>query len=223
MSGYQTIVADPPWKQMGGSLVGGVGEGFVFDGPIKSRPLPYGTMTVDEICALDIASLAADDAHLYLWATNKHLPRAFDVVRAWGFTYSTTLVWAKNPMGGGLGGAYRISTEYVLFARRGKLAASSTVRGTWFNWKRPYDERGKPRHSSKPSEFFKMVEAVSPGPRLEMFARDVRPGWDVWGDEVASSVSLSRPTRKDCRHIYDVEGCADCASYVARFIAGEAA
>jgi N6-adenosine-specific RNA methylase IME4 len=101
-----------------------------------------------------------------------------------GLPYSTTLVWAKNLMGGGLGGAYGISTEFCLFCRRGSLKTLRNVGGTWFNWKRPYDERGKPRHSAKPPEFYAMVDQVSPGPFLEMFARDRRLGWDAWGNEV---------------------------------------
>jgi N6-adenosine-specific RNA methylase IME4 len=189
--GYRTVVADPPWNQKGGPLVGGVGEGFIFDGKQASRDLPYPTMTLDAIKALPIKDLLADDAHLYLWTTNKYLPAAFEVVTAWGFTYSTTLVWAKNLMGGGLGGAYRISSEYVIFARRGKLRELETVRGTWFNWKRPYNAQGKPMHSAKPPEFYEMVETVSPGPRLELFARRPRDGWHVWGNEVASDVEIA--------------------------------
>lgn len=146
---------------------------------------------LDAIKALPIKDHLADDAHLYLWATNKSLPAAFEVVNAWGFTYSTTLVWAKNMMGGGLGGAYRISSEFVLFARRGKLRELETVRGTWFNWKRPYNAQGKPMHSAKPPEFYEMVETVSPGPRLELFARRPRDGWHVWGNEVASDVDIA--------------------------------
>jgi N6-adenosine-specific RNA methylase IME4 len=189
--GYRTIVADPPWNQKAGPLAGGVGEGFVFKGKQVSRDLPYPTMNLKAIKALPIADLAASDAHLYLWATNKYLPDAFEVVRAWGFTYSTTLVWAKNIMGGGLGGAYRVSTEYVIFARRGSLRELSNVSGTWFNWKRPYNAKGKPMHSAKPPEFFEMVEAVSPASRIELFARTRREGWDAWGDEVESDVDIA--------------------------------
>jgi len=179
MSGYATIVADPPWPQKGGgSLIGR--EGFL-DAGGPSLPLPYSTMTVDEIASLSID--AAPDAHLYLWTTSGFLPDAFRVVTAWGFRYSTTLVWAKRPIGGGLGGPYGIATEFVLFARRGRLPTISKIGRNWFDWKRPYDERGKPRHSAKPPEFFAVVESVSPGPYLEMFARDARLGWDAWGDE----------------------------------------
>ncbi len=165
---------------MAGPLTGREG----FGDARASKPLPYPTMTVPAIMALRVADVAQDNAHLYLWTTNGYLSAAFDVAKAWGFQHSTTLVWAKNIMGGGLGGAYGISTEFCLFCRRGSLKAHGRVGGTWFNWKRPYDERGKPRHSAKPPEFFTMVEEVSPGPHLELFARDRRPGWDAWGNEV---------------------------------------
>jgi N6-adenosine-specific RNA methylase IME4 len=168
---------------MAGPLNGREGFG---DATGASRPLAYPSMTVDEIKALRVADVAAEDAHLYLWTTNGYLPAAFDVAQAWGFQYSTALVWAKNIMGGGLGGAFGISTEYVLFCRRGTLKSHGRVGGTWFNWKRPYDERGKPRHSAKPQSFYAMVEEVSPGPYLEMFARDNRLGWDSWGNECLS-------------------------------------
>jgi N6-adenosine-specific RNA methylase IME4 len=182
---YRTIVADPPWPQKGGGPLRGR-EGFLdADGP--SLPLPYRTMTVDEIAALDVPDRAERDAHLYLWTTSGFLEDAFAVVRAWGFRYSTTLVWAKSPIGHGLGGAYGIATEFVLFARRGSLPAGWKVGRNWFTWKRPYDERGKPRHSSKPPEFYELVKHVSPPPRLELFARGPRQGWDVWGDEAEAA------------------------------------
>ena len=102
------------------------------------------------------------------------------MARAWGFKPSTLIVWAKTPFGGGLGGAWGISTEYVLFARRGSLASTGRVTGTWFNWKRPY-KGGFPNHSGKPPAFLDHVEQVSPGPYLGMFARSDRLGWDTWG------------------------------------------
>lgn len=191
MSTYRTLVVDPPWPQKGaGPLAGGHAEGFI--GTAGSLPMPYPTMTIDAIKDLRVAELAdPTGCHLYLWSTNRFLPAAFDVLDSWGFKYSTTLVWAKKPMGGGLGGAYGISTEYVLFARRGRVPTMSRVRGTWFTWKRPYNAAGKPMHSAKPGEFYEMVEQVSPGPRLEMFARRLRSGWDVWGDQAPGAVELS--------------------------------
>lgn len=176
---YSTIVADPPWPQKGGGSMQGR-EGFLDSGG-ASLPMRYSTMTVDEIALLPVRDIVAKDAHLYLWTTNGFLPDAFRVLQAWGFTYSTALVWAKNPMGGGLGGAYRITTEYLLFCRRGSLATMSQVTGTWWQWKRPYSTGGKPMHSAKPPAALDLVEQVSPGPYVELFARAPRLGWDSWG------------------------------------------
>lgn len=195
MTRYATIVADPPWEVAAGRSIGryemredGSQAFGVTDN--ASRPLAYPSMTVDAIKTLPVAGMVAADAHLYLWTTNGYLEAAFAVARAWGFLPSTTLVWAKNVMGGGMGGAYGISTEFVLFCRRGSLKAHGRVGGTWFNWKRPYKD-GYPRHSAKPREFMTLVEEVSPGPYLELFARDKREGWHSWGNEVESDVALA--------------------------------
>lgn len=186
---YSTIVADPPWPQKGaGPLRGREGFGDALCGP--SKAMPYQTMSVEQIAALPVADLADKNAHLYLWTTNRFLPEAFTVAKAWGFKYSTMLVWAKRPMGGGLGGCYGIATEFVLFCRRGSLPALQRIGRNHFSWKRPYDERGKPKHSAKPEEFMGMVEQVSPGPYLELFARQKRLGWHSWGNEVPSDVEL---------------------------------
>ncbi len=190
---YRTVVADPPWQTTAGRSIGGYEMAakkqlFVVKNA-ASRKLPYETLSVEQICEMKPPTDPA--AHLYLWTINSHLPHAFEVMRAWGFKYSTTLVWAKRPMGGGLGGCYGLATEYVLFGRKGKLAAKDRIGRNWFDWKRPYDERGKPRHSAKPKEFFEMVERISPGPYLEMFARSPREGWSVFGNEVSEGVSLS--------------------------------
>jgi N6-adenosine-specific RNA methylase IME4 len=190
---YATIVADPPWKVAAGRTIGDYVRGKDGSQPFgvrnnAARKLSYPSMSVAEISALHVP--AADNAHLYLWTINAYLEEAFQVVKAWGFKYSTTLVWAKAPMGGGLGGCYGLATEYVLFCRRGTLAANGRIPINWFDWPRPYDERGKPKHSAKPPSFFSMVKAMSPGPHLEMFARAPREDWDVWGNEVQSDVTL---------------------------------
>jgi N6-adenosine-specific RNA methylase IME4 len=189
---YRTIVADPPWDVKAGTLRG---TGFAGDWKLHppsnpSLDLAYPSMTIDAISELPVADMADDDAHLYLWTINRYLDEAFDVERAWGFNYSTTLVWAKTPFGGGLGGAWGIATEYVLFCRRGSLRATGRVGRNWWDWKRPYDERGKPRHSGKPDAFQDLVEQVSPGPYLELFARRQRLGWDTWGNEALNHVEM---------------------------------
>lgn len=192
---YRTICADPPWDVKAGIASGPytVVNGRQVWNPStrKSRDLAYPPMTVAAIKALPVADLAEPDAHLYLWTTNGYLPDAFEVLQAWGFTYSTTLVWCKNPFGGGgLGGAWRITTEFLIFARRGQLAATSQIIGTWWHEKRPY-EGGKPKHSAKPASFQDRIEHVSPGPYLELFARRQRLGWDTWGDQALEHVEMA--------------------------------
>jgi N6-adenosine-specific RNA methylase IME4 len=189
---YNTIVADPPWEQKAGRPLSGgykLVDGKQVFNPVSnsSENLPYQTMTVPEICKLKVPS--AENSHLYLWVTNKYLKDAFDVMKAWGFEYSTTIVWCKNRMGGGLGGAHRVSTEFCLFGRKGKLSAIGVGESTWYNWKRPYFN-GKPRHSAKPPEFYELVETVSPGNYLEMFCRKPRTGWSSWGNEIQSDVEI---------------------------------
>jgi N6-adenosine-specific RNA methylase IME4 len=199
--GFATIVADPPWKVAAGRSLSGYvmsadGSKQLFNVANQAaRPLAYPSMSVQEIADLPVASIAAPAAHLYLWTINRYLRDAFEVMAAWGFTYSTTLVWAKRPKGGGLGGCYGLATEYVLFGRRGTCRASARIGRNWFDWKRPYDERGKPKHSAKPPQFFDMVEQVSPGPYAELFARSPRDGWSVWGNEVNSDFSFTPITQ----------------------------
>jgi N6-adenosine-specific RNA methylase IME4 len=189
---FGTIVADPPWNVRTGPLKGRAGFGDCMSGP--SRPLAYPTMTVDEIKALPVADVAAADAHLYLWVVNAYVESAFAVARAWGFDYSTLLTWSKRPMGAGLGGTWGLSSEHVLFCRRGRTGRGRRAVGTVFTWKRPYDHRGKPKHSAKPPQFFDVVTVVSPGPRLELFAREPRLGWTTWGNELAPAPPPSPST-----------------------------
>ena len=172
---------------MGGPLAGGHGEGFT--GTTGSLPLPYPTMKVHEIAALPVADLAAADCALYLWTINAHVRDAYDIARSWGFKPSTLLIWCKAPMGGGLGGAFGITTEYFLYARRGSPAERRTI-GSWFRWKRHYIN-GKPSHSAKPDAFYDLVEQVNPGPYVELFARRARLGWDYWGNESLQTVEIS--------------------------------
>jgi N6-adenosine-specific RNA methylase IME4 len=173
---YRTIVADPPWEVKAGPR-------SLHDPCEASRPLMYPTMTVAEIAALPAEALAAADAHLYLWTINAYVEAAYTIARAWGFTPSTLLVWAKAPKGRGLGGTFATATEYVLFARRGSLPATGRVDRNWWSWPRG-------AHSQKPEAFIDIVEQVSPGPYVELFARRHRLGWDVWGNESANTAQL---------------------------------
>ena len=172
---YRTIVADPPWD---------VGRGPEWGSGGASRPLTYPTMDVDAIAALPVADLAEKRAHLYVWTINAYIEDTYDIARHWGFRPSTLLTWCKAPNGIGLGGTYSLTTEHVLFCRRGVCPASERVDSTWWHW-----QRGG--HSRKPDAFLDMVERVSPAPRLEMFARRQRLGWDTWGNEALPHVELS--------------------------------
>lgn len=159
---FSTIVIDPPWRY----------ENTITRGAAEDH---YPTMSLDELAGLYIP--AADDSHLYLWVTNPFMRQGFDLLDAWGFTYKTTLTWAKPQIG--LGNYFRSATEHVLFAVRGDLPTLTDNTPTWF----AADRR---QHSEKPDEFYALVEANSPGPRLEMFSRRPRDGWSSWGNEAAA-------------------------------------
>mgnify|MGYP002681507457 CR=1 FL=1 len=178
---YRTIVADPPWKY------GTWGKAEPTHRPnSKVYPMPYKTMTVDEIKALPIEDLADENCELYLWTTQKYLPESFEVIRAWGFKYCQTLIWCKKPRGLGQGGVYCPTNEFLLLGRKGKMPKVKRVDSTWFLTKRPHNS-----HSTKPEFFQDMIEKVTEEPRLELFARRKRDGWDVWGNEVESDIRIN--------------------------------
>lgn len=168
---YNTIVADPPWPYDEGwpEFADKAGE------KNSRRDLPYQAMTLDEICQLEVP--ATDDAHLFLWTTNRYLEDAYDVARAWDFDPSQVLVWCKPPRGIGPGGVFSNTAEFILYGRKGSPGYQVRVDSTWWTWPRG-------RHSAKPSEFLDIVESACPGPYLEMFARGEREGWTSWGNEV---------------------------------------
>ena len=152
---FQVIVADPPWRYESGNS------------------LPYPTMDIEEIKAMPVAEIADENAILWLWATNAHLRVAFDVVEAWGFEYRTMLTWVKDRMG--TGEWLRGQTEHCMLAVRGKpvfLHGSHTT----------VLEAVRREHSRKPEEFYALVEATSPGGKVELFCRQHRAGWQVYGN-----------------------------------------
>jgi N6-adenosine-specific RNA methylase IME4 len=205
---YRTLVADPPWPmpetgetRRGPTDSRGVytaKSGRTVDGAWWGRhrgetiKLPYETMTVPEISALPVGDIAEQDAHLYVWTTNRFLEATYEIVRNWGFRPAQLLTWCKPPMGVGFGGAFTTTTEFVLFARRGSLPHIRRQDSSWWCWSRPY-ENGHIAHSAKPEHFLDLVEQVSPGPYVELFARRHRLGWDVWGNESANTATLEAP------------------------------
>lgn len=184
MKRYRTIVADPPWEYEGFATAPG-GERKRGLKP-KTADLPYGSMTVAEIAALPVASLAADDCRLFLWTTNRYLRAAFDVLDGWGFRYRQTLVWHKTGNPSPFGGSVApIHAEFLLVAHKGSPSVVERLKSSVVAANKPRDE-----HSQKPDVFLDLVEQVSPGPYVEMFARRARFGWDYWGDESLGTAEM---------------------------------
>jgi N6-adenosine-specific RNA methylase IME4 len=160
--GYRTILADPPWRFT--NRTGKVA-------PEHRRLDRYSTMTLDAIKALPVSDAAAVNAHLYLWVPNALLPDGLAVLEAWGFRYVSNVVWAKRrkdggPDGRGVGFYFRNVTELVLFGVRGSMRTLPPARSQV-----NMIETRKREHSRKPDEQYDLIEACSPGPYLEMFAR----------------------------------------------------
>jgi N6-adenosine-specific RNA methylase IME4 len=172
---FSTILADPPWQFQNrtGKMA-----------PEHRRLSRYSTMTLDEIKALPIAEVAKPTAHLYLWVPNALLPEGLAVMKAWGFEYKTNLIWYKirkdgGPDGRGVGFYFRNVTEIILFGVRGKNARTLAAGRRQPN----IIPKQKREHSRKPDEAYDLIEACSPGPYLELFARGTQPGWVSWGNQ----------------------------------------
>ena len=178
---YRTIVADPPWLPA-------LGASWQSSYQDKGRPhRHYPTMSVEELCALPVP--AATQAHLYLWCLAQHVDWAYEVGQAWGFNPIILWTWEKPGLGVG---RFRCNTEHIWVGRKGSRHGNpfgqggrhaQATEGTCFHWPRG-------RHSEKPEEFYFLVERLSPAPRLEMFARTIRDGWAVWGNEVDGITGL---------------------------------
>lgn len=172
---FRTILADPPWQFQNrtGKMA-----------PEHKRLNRYGTMDLADIKAMPIGKLAEETAHLYLWVPNALLPEGLEVMRAWGFQYKSNLVWHKvrkdgGSDGRGVGFYFRNVTEVILFGVRGKNARTLAPGRSQVN----YLSSRKREHSRKPDEQYALIEACSPGPYLELFARGARPGWSIWGNQ----------------------------------------
>lgn len=184
--GYRVLIADPPWEYRNNTARGGAGR-------------HYSTMSLEELCSLPVQALAARDSILFLWTTWPQEEQAHELIRAWGFTYKTGLPWIKTleepksdlwdglqwtpKMGNGFW--LRGCSEPILIATRGNARCPA-----------PEDRllgllAPTVKHSRKPDSIHILAERMSPGPYLELFARETRPGWDVFGNEVENSISLA--------------------------------
>lgn len=172
---FKTILADPPWQFQ--NRTGKIA-------PEHKRLARYGTMTLDQIKELPVERAAADTAHLYLWVPNALLPDGLAVMKAWGFTYKSNIIWQKirkdgGPDGRGVGFYFRNVTEVILFGTRGKNARTLAPGRSQVN----IISTQKREHSRKPDEQYPLITSCSPGPYLELFARGERKGWAIWGNQ----------------------------------------
>jgi N6-adenosine-specific RNA methylase IME4 len=186
---FGTVLVDPPWQFM--NKTGKVA-------PEHKRLARYPTMKLPEIMALPVADVVADKAHLYLWCPNALLPEGIAVLKAWGFTYKSNIVWHKvrkdgGSDGRGVGFYFRNVTELILFGVRGKNARTLAPGRRQVNLL----ATRKREHSRKPDEQYDIIEACSPGPFLELFARGTRKGWAMWGNQADDGY---RPTWKTYAH-----------------------
>jgi len=183
---FKTVLADPPWQFQ--NRTGKIA-------PEHRRLTRYGTMGLEDICALPVGECVASTAHLYLWVPNALLPHGLRVLSAWGFEYKSNIVWRKirkdgGSDGRGVGFYFRNVTELILFGVRGKNARTLSPGRTQVN----YIESRKREHSRKPDEQYPLIESCSSAPFLELFARGARPGWTVWGNQADETYSPSWPT-----------------------------
>jgi len=171
---YSTILADPPWQFQ--NRTGKIA-------PEHKRLQRYPTMELKEIMELPVSRFASAKSHLYLWVPNAQLQEGLKVMESWGFTYKTNLIWYKirkdgGPDGRGVGFYFRNVTEIVLFGVKGSMRTLNPGR-------RQVNiiTSRKREHSRKPDSLYDIIEACSPAPYFELFARFHRTGWSQWGNE----------------------------------------
>jgi len=176
---FSTVLIDPPWRfaNRTGKMA-----------PEHRRLSRYETLSIEEICALPVSQCVKDTSHLYLWVPNALLPWGLRALEAWGFTYKTNIIWHKvrkdgGPDGRGVGFYFRNVTEVILFGVRGKNARTRAAGRRQVN----FLATRKQEHSRKPDEQYAIIEACSPGPYLELFARGSRPDWTCWGAQAENS------------------------------------
>ena len=172
---FRTVLADPPWQFQNrtGKMA-----------PEHKRLNRYPTMDLEAIKNMPVQEVLEDTAHLYLWVPNALLADGLEVMKAWGFTYKTNLIWYKvrkdgGPDRRGVGFYFRNVTEMVLFGVRGKNARTLPPGRSQEN----IIVSRKREHSRKPDEQYQLIESCSPGPFLEIFARGPREQWTVWGNQ----------------------------------------
>jgi N6-adenosine-specific RNA methylase IME4 len=179
-SSADVISADPPWSF----------RNFSAKGHGKGAHAHYQCMSLDDIKAMPVRALAADSAWLFLWTSAPMLDQAFDVMKAWGFTYKSRIAWRKMTVNGkvrfGPGYVVRTMHEDVLIGTIGKPARDKAMPSIFDGLAR--------EHSRKPDEFYAAVERFAPAARkLDLFSRESRPGWAKWGDQSSMFDEVGAP------------------------------
>ena len=206
---FTTVVADPPWdysRKLSGGGTSGYSPVHPSRGGNRGAANHYSTLSIGELCQLPVSEVVAARAHLYVWTTGAFIVEAHQLAEAWGFSPKGVIPWIKVKKDAGryvqeaqgdlhaavrmgMGLYLRWASEFVVFAVKGKLPTlRHDVTGVVF--------AERQAHSEKPDELYQLIEAVSPGPRLELFARAHRPGYEAWGNEVGKWRPPSRGTRR---------------------------
>jgi len=169
---YNCILADPPWSyndRSGRNHEHGASE-------------KYNTMSLDDICNMDINSISEDDCCLFMWATSPLLPEAVKVMESWGFTYKASFFWEKTGLLG-MGQWFRNQVEICMVGVKGNVKA--------FSYQKPNIIKAKAKgHSKKPKEFYSIIENIGFESKIELFARERRQGWDAWGNQLPNSTQM---------------------------------
>lgn len=167
---YGCVYMDPPWS-------------YGNQGTRAATHKHYSTLTIQQIAGLPIGDLAAEKSHLHLWTTNGFLKDAIALLEGWGFDFKSTFIWCKPQLG--IGNYWRCSHEILLLGVRGGKTFPPTNIKSWV-------EAPRGKHSAKPEAVRVLIEKVSPGPRIELFARRPSEGWDHWGDQVERCMFFER-------------------------------
>jgi site-specific DNA-methyltransferase (adenine-specific) len=178
---YRTIVADPPWQ-----YDEGFPQGPAHGAQRSTVPLPYPSMTVAEIAALDVQALAESSSRLFVWTTNKYLRETFHIIEEWGFAYTQIVTWRKtgcpSPFVTSVAPSH---SEFLLAAKRGNPPRLGSFPSS------VVDAPAQGTHSRKPDVFMDYIEAIGEEPRLEMFSRRARLGWSTWGDQALGGTEMT--------------------------------
>lgn len=172
MEKYSVIYVDPPWAY---------NRQHCFEDSVIAQPMKF--LSIEEIKAIPVPEMSEEDCVLFLWTTTPILPDALSVVAAWGFTYKTLLTWEKTNEGC-MGYWFKTCTEHLIVAMKGKVKAFGSAARNCYH-------EPKSKHGKKPEYFYRLIERVAKGKRIELFPRRQRHGWDVWDTRQSNTVNAS--------------------------------